>query len=151
MYLCAMVSIQIINKSSNALPKYATMGAAGMDVHAHLNSPLSIAPGQRVLVPTALYIAIPCGYEVQLRARSSWALKKGLILPNAPATIDSDYRGEIKVIMANISTETQTIHPGDRMAQMVLAKYEHINWKIVEQLPPTTRGNGGFGSTGVGK
>jgi len=142
------MQIPIINLSPNPLPTYETAGAAGMDIRAHLNSPLHIAPFERVLVPTGLFIALPSGYEAQLRMRSSWALHKGLIMPNAPATIDADYRGEIKVMLANISNQIQTVAPGDRFAQMIIAKYESIAWLSVAELPASERGGGGFGSTG---
>ena len=143
-----MINIRIVNKSTNALPDYATIGSAGMDIYANLTEAVILQPFDRQLIPTGLYIALPQGYEAQLRMRSSWALKRGLILPNAPATIDSDYRGEIKIIVANISQETQTILPNDRLAQMVIAKYEKISWIAVNALSDTTRGEGGFGSTG---
>lgn len=143
-----MISVRIVNLSDNPLPIYATEASAGMDIHAFLANPLSIAPFERVLVPTGLFIALPIGYEAQLRMRSGLALKRGLILPNAPATIDADYRGEIKVIIANISNQTQTIEPGERIAQMVIAKHEQVQWQIAQTLEQTTRGDGGFGSTG---
>ena len=143
-----MIQIRIVNKSSNALPKYATIGAAGMDIYANLTEAIVLKPFERKLIPTGLHIELPQGYEAQLRMRSSWALKRGLILPNAPATIDSDYRGEIQLIVANISQEEQTILPNDRLAQMVIAKYEKISWIAVNSLSDTTRGEGGFGSTG---
>ena len=144
-----MISTKIINKSNNPLPHYATIGSAGMDIYAFLEQPIAIAPFERVLIPTGLYIELPQGYEAQLRARSGTALKKGLILPNAPATIDSDYRGEIKVILANISNETQTVASGDRIAQMVVARHEIVTWQIQEELSNTKRDKGGFGSTGI--
>lgn len=140
--------VKIINQSNNPLPAYATSGAAGMDIHAFLSEPITIAPFERQLIPTGLYIELPEGFEAQIRMRSSWALKRGLILPNAPATIDADYRGHIQVILANISKEVQTIMPGDRIAQMVIAKYEKVAWEAVEVLGDTERGIGGFGSTG---
>lgn len=143
------VEVKIINKSHNPNPVYATAGSAGMDIYAHIEAgSLQIAPLERLLIPTGLYIQLPYGYEAQLRMRSSWALKKGLILPNAPATIDADYRGEIKVIIANISNQIHTIHSGDRIAQIVVAKHERVRWQAVEQLDNTQRGTGGFGSTG---
>ncbi len=140
--------VKIINQSNNPLPAYATSGAAGMDIHAFLSEPITIEPFERQLIPTGLYIELPEGFEAQIRMRSSWALKRGLILPNAPATIDADYRGHIQVILANISKEVQTIMPGDRIAQMVIAKYEKVAWEAVEVLGDTERGIGGFGSTG---
>ncbi len=144
-----MLAVPIINLSDNPLPQYTTPQAAGMDVCAHLPAPLSIAPFQRVLVPTGLYIELPKGYEAQLRMRSGLALKKGLILPNAPATIDADYRGEIRVIIANISDQTQNINPGERIAQLVVAQHETVAWIPTESLSDTQRGSGGFGSTGA--
>lgn len=143
-----LVTIPIINQSQQPNPYYATTDAAGMDLYAHLDEPITLLPFDRKLIPTGLYIALPKGYEAQIRARSSWALKRGLILPNAPGTIDADYRGEIKVILANISNEAQTIYAGDRIAQMVVSTYTKVNWQTVEQLPDTKRGTGGFGSTG---
>ncbi len=143
------MKIKIINRSDNEVPSYATEGAAGMDIRANLTTPITLAPLERKLIPTGLHIELPKGYEAQLRARSSWALKRGLILPNAPATIDSDYRGEIKVIFANISQEPQTIQHGERIAQMVIAQYVNIQWEIVTKLSDSNRGEGGFGSTGI--
>ena len=144
-----MLQIKIINKSPNALPAYETIASAGMDIRAHLDTPIELAPLERKLIPTGLYIELPIGYEAQLRARSGLAYRKGLILPNGPATIDADYRGEIKVILANISNETHTIQTGERIAQMVIAKHETVTWQVVETLGDTDRGEGGFGSTGV--
>jgi dUTP pyrophosphatase len=147
-YLCEMIQIKIVNKSLNNLPTYATVGSAGMDIHAHLSEAIVLKAFERKLIPTGLHIELPQGYEAQLRMRSSWALKRGLILPNAPATIDSDYRGEIQLIVANISEQEQVILPNDRMAQMVIAKYEKVEWIAVDTLTDTNRGEGGFGSTG---
>lgn len=144
-----MISTKIINKSNNPLPHYATVGSAGMDIYAFLEQPIEIAPFERVLISTGLYIELPQGYEAQLRARSGIALKKGLILPNAPATIDSDYRGEVKVILANISNKIQTVAPGDRIAQMIVARHEIVTWQIQEELSNTKRDKDGFGSTGI--
>ena len=141
------MKIKIINKSKNNVPAYATKGSAGMDIKANLQETLYLQPFERQLVPTGIYIELPEGCEAQLRARSSWALKRGLILPNAPATIDSDYRGEIKVIFANISQETQAIEHGDRIAQMIIARYVAVEWEVTEALNTTDRGEGGFGST----
>jgi len=143
------MEVKIINQSNNKVPSYATEGAAGMDIRANLTEAVTLAPLERKLIPTGLYIELPKGCEAQLRARSSWALKRGLILPNAPATIDSDYRGEIKVIFANISNQPQTIEHGERIAQMVIARYVKVKWAVVQQLNDTTRGEGGFGSTGI--
>lgn len=130
------------------LPAYATPGAAGCDLRAAVSEPLTIDVGQRVLVPTGIAVAVPGGYEGQVRMRSGLALQKGLILPNAPGTIDSDYRGEIRVIVANISTEPAVLHRGDRIAQLVIAPVERATLTKVDSLPETGRGSGGFGSTG---
>lgn len=143
-----MIPIPIINRSNYPLPQYSTPLSAGMDIYANIEQPLTLKPAERLLVPTGLFIELPDGYEAQLRIRSGLALKKGLILPNAPATIDADYRGEIKVILANISNEPQTIMPGERIAQMVVAKHETVQWIPTETLSDTERGQGGFGSTG---
>jgi dUTP pyrophosphatase len=131
------------------LPKYATEGSAGMDIHAALNEPMFIAPGEVVMVPTSLAIALEPGYECQVRSRSGLAAKSGIFALNAPGTIDSDYRGEVKIILANFSKVPFKIERGDRIAQLVIARYEKINWEIVEELPSTERGSGGFGSTGI--
>ena len=133
-----------------ALPAYETTGSAGMDLRAAVpdDQPLTLAPGQRVLVPTGLKIALPLGYEAQVRARSGLALKHGIICPNAPGTIDSDYRGECGVILANIGAEPFVIRRGERIAQLVIAKHERADWVEVEELDETARGAGGFGSTG---
>lgn len=131
------------------LPKYATQGSAGMDVYAALESPIIIEPGKVELVSTSLAIALEPGYECQVRARSGLALKNGIFPLNAPGTIDSDYRGEVKIILANFSKEAFEIKRGDRVAQLVIAAYEHIAWDLVESLEETDRGEGGFGSTGV--
>ena len=131
-----------------ALPAYATPGAAGCDLRAAIESPMTIAPGERSLVPTGLVIAVPPGYEGQVRMRSGLALRQGLILPNAPGTIDSDYRGEIRVIVANIGQEPVTLSRGDRIAQLVIAPVARATLTRVEALPESGRGSGGFGSTG---
>jgi dUTP pyrophosphatase len=130
------------------LPAYATPGASGCDLRAAVGEPLTLAPGERVLVPTGIAIAVPEGYEGQVRMRSGLALQKGLILPNAPGTIDSDYRGEIRVIVANISAEPASIERGDRIAQLILVPVERAILRKVDALPETGRGGGGFGSTG---
>lgn len=143
------MKIQIINKSKHALPSYATFYSAGMDLRANLNEPIVLKPLQRCLVPTGLYIALPEGYEAQIRPRSGLALKKGITLLNTPGTIDADYRGEIGVIMVNLSTEDFTIEDGERIAQMVIARYEQAEWQEVEVLDETERGAGGFGHTGT--
>lgn len=141
--------VKIINKSVNSLPKYETKGSAGMDLRANLTEAVTLQPLERTLIPTGLFIELPVGYEAQIRPRSGLAIKKGISLPNTPGTIDSDYRGEIKVILINLSNETQTIEPSERVAQMVIAKYEQANWDEVEVLTDTKRGAGGFGSTGT--
>jgi dUTP pyrophosphatase len=143
-----MRSVNIINKSNNPLPKYETLGSAGMDLYADLKETVTLQPLERALIPTGLYIALPNGFEAQIRPRSGLALRKGLSIPNAPATIDSDYRGEIKVIVINLSNEPLTIEPGERFCQMVIAQYEKIQWFITDSLEDTDRGDGGFGSTG---
>jgi dUTP pyrophosphatase len=144
-----MMHIEIVNKSKHALPAYATALSAGMDLRANLSEPLSLAPGQRCLVPTGLYMALPAGYEAQVRPRSGLAIKKGITVLNSPGTIDADYRGEICVILVNLSGETFVIEDGERIAQMVIARHEQAEWKEVESLDETTRGAGGFGHTGI--
>ena len=140
--------IKIINLSDNPLPAYTTAGSAGMDIRANLASALIIQTMERVLVPTGLFIELPLGYEVQVRPRSGLAIKQGITCLNSPGTIDADYRGEIKVILINLSNELQTIEPGDRIAQMVFQKVEKINWQLVVTINETERGTGGFGHTG---
>ena len=130
------------------LPDYATSGSAGMDIYATLNEPMTIEPGGIVLVPTSLAIALPAGYECQVRSRSGLSAKHGIFALNAPGTVDSDYRGEIKIILANFGKEPFIINRGDRIAQLIIAKYETIDWDKVNELPETERGEGGFGSTG---
>lgn len=142
------MKIKVINKSTNALPSYETIASAGMDLRAHLEQSITLKPMERKLIPTGLSIELPAGYEAQVRPRSGLALKNGITLLNAPGTIDADYRGDIGVILANLSTEDFTIQPGDRIAQMVIAKYEQIQWEQVDDLSVTERGAGGFGSTG---
>lgn len=143
------MQVKVINKSNNPLPRYETSGSAGLDLRAAITEPIELKPLERTLIPTGLYIELPVGYEAQIRPRSGLSIKKGLSLVNAPGTIDSDYRGEIKVIMVNLSNEIQTIPVGERIAQMVIARYEQMEWTQVEQLSDTERGSGGFGSTGV--
>lgn len=143
------MTVKIINKSTNDLPQYETKGSAGMDLRANITEAVTLGSLERTLIPTGLFIELPVGYEAQIRPRSGLAVKKGLSLPNTPGTIDSDYRGEIKVILINLSKETQTIEPGERVAQMVIAKYEQATWEEVEVLSDTKRGAGGFGSTGT--
>ena len=143
------MKIRIINRSHHALPQYATPQSAGMDLCANLDAPVTLPSLGRALIPTGLYIALPQGYEAQIRPRSGLALKKGITLLNTPGTIDADYRGEIGVIVANLSAEPFTIADGDRIAQMVLARHETVCWEAVERLDDTARGDGGFGHTGV--
>lgn len=143
------MTVKIINKSTNDLPQYETKGSAGMDLRANITEAVTLGSLERTLIPTGLFIELPVGYEAQIRPRSGLAVKKGLSLPNTPGTIDSDYRGEIKVILINLSKDTQTIEPGERVAQMVIAKYEQATWEEVEVLSDTKRGAGGFGSTGT--
>ena len=143
------MNVRIINKSKNDLPKYATNQSAGMDLRANLDNPIKISPLERILVKTGLFIELPEGYEAQVRPRSGLAYKKGITVLNSPGTIDSDYRGEIGVILVNLSNETFLIESGERIAQMVIAKHEKVNFQEVNELIETTRGSGGFGSTGV--
>ncbi|HBH20822.1 MAG TPA: dUTP diphosphatase [Rikenellaceae bacterium] len=143
------MKVRVINKSGNALPEYATPLAAGMDVRANNETPISIAPLQRVIVPTGLFLEIPKGYEVQVRPRSGLAAKKGVTVLNAPGTIDADYRGEVCVILVNLSSETFVVERGERIAQLVLARHECIEWDECQSLSSSERGEGGFGSTGV--
>ncbi len=142
------MQIKIVNKSPYDNPFYATEGAAGMDLKAHIESPITLAPLERTLVKTGLFIELPMGYEAQIRPRSGLAYKKGISIPNAPGTIDCDYRGEIGVILVNLSNESVVIEPGERVAQMVIAKYEKIEWNNVDVLSESDRGAGGYGSTG---
>lgn len=142
------ISINIINKSSNPLPTYATEGSAGMDVRANISETIILQPLQRTLVPTGLYIELPNGYEAQIRPRSGMALKYGITCLNSPGTVDSDYRGELKVILVNLSNQEHQINHGDRIAQMVIAKTERAELHLVEELNISLRGEGGFGHTG---
>ncbi|MCQ2251904.1 MAG: dUTP diphosphatase [Bacteroidales bacterium] len=141
--------VNIINKSNNPLPKYSTEHSAGMDLCAFLDSDVVIKPLQRVLIPTGLFIELPEGYEAQIRPRSGLAIKSGITVLNTPGTIDADYRGEIKVILVNLSDQDFVVHSGDRICQMVIAKYEKADLQIVESLSDTERSTGGFGHTGV--
>jgi len=143
------VEVRIMNKSTHNPPAYETDGSAGMDLRANLEEKFTLNPFERSVVPTGLFIELPQGYEAQIRPRSGLSLKTGLSIPNSPGTIDSDYRGEIKVIVANLSNEAVEIHPGDRIAQMIIAKYERAEWVEVDNIENTERGTGGFGSTGV--
>lgn len=142
------VHIKIINKSANPLPAYATSGSSGMDLRADLTEAVVLQPLERTLIPTGLYMEIPEGYEAQVRPRSGLAIKQGLTCLNTPGTIDADYRGEIKIILVNLSGEPQTVTPGDRIAQMVIQKVEQAAWLEVEAIGDTVRGAGGFGHTG---
>ena len=144
------MTVSIINKSAFSLPEYATESSAGMDLRANLSAPIVLEPGARAIVPTGLFVALPVGTEMQIRPRSGLAAKFGVTVLNAPGTIDADYRGEIGVILINLGKEDFVIQPGERVAQAVLAKYERILWEETQQLDETTRGVGGFGSTGVG-
>lgn len=143
------MKVQIINKSKHPLPQYATPLAAGMDVRANLDEPLVLKPLERCLVPTGLYMAIPAGYEVQVRPRSGLAIKKGITVLNSPGTIDADYRGEVRIILVNLSSEEFVIEDGERIAQLVIARHEQAEWVEVESLDETERGAGGFGHTGT--
>ncbi len=142
------MNLQIVNKSKNEMPAYATAGAAGFDLRANIEESITLKNGERKLVPTGLFMAIPVGYEGQVRPRSGLAFKQGLTVLNTPGTIDSDYRGEVGVILINLSGDEQVINPGDRIAQMVFAKHETAIIEPVESLDSTERGEGGFGSTG---
>ena len=143
------MKVKIVNRSGFDAPLYATELSAGMDLKAAIEEPVELGPLCRAMVPTGLYIELPAGYEAQVRPRSGLAAKHGVTVCNSPGTIDADYRGEIKVILVNVSNEKFVINPGERIAQMVIAKYEKIEWEEVEQLSETERGTGGFGSTGV--
>ncbi|MVX36404.1 dUTP diphosphatase [Myroides sp. LoEW2-1] len=143
-----MTTVKIINKSQHSLPNYETAQSAGMDLKANLSEAVTLGSLERAIIPTGLYLELPEGYEAQIRPRSGLAAKKGITLLNSPGTIDADYRGEIGVIVVNLSKEPFTIENGERIAQMVIAKYEQIAWQPVEILTETTRGEGGFGSTG---
>jgi dUTP pyrophosphatase len=143
------MEVKIVNRSGFALPEYATVHSAGLDLRANTQQPLVIKPLERTLVPTGLYIELPEGYEAQVRPRSGLAAKHGISIVNTPGTIDPDYRGEIKVILVNLSDVPFTLEPGERIAQMVIARFEHISWNQVETLSETERGEGGFGHTGV--
>lgn len=144
----AIIEIKIVNTSSNTLPEYATTGSSGMDLRANLNIPQALQPFERTLIPTGLFIELPQGYEAQIRPRSGLAIKQGITCLNTPGTIDADYRGEIKVILINLSQEEQVIQPGDRIAQMVIQSVEQVKWLPVQVLEETTRSAGGFGHTG---
>lgn len=142
--------VDIVNKSHHPLPAYATEGSAGMDVRAFLSSPVTLLPGERALIPTGLYIALPQGYECQIRPRSGLAIKHGISLVNSPGTVDADYRGEIGVILINLSSEPFSVSHGDRICQMVVSRYSRVAWDVCDIVEATGRGDGGFGHTGVG-
>ena len=142
------MQVKIINKSKHALPEYETPASAGMDLRANLEAPITLASLERTLVPTGLFIELPVGYEAQIRPRSGLAIKHGISLVNTPGTIDADYRGEIKVILVNLSAVPFVINDGERICQMVVAKHERVEWKVTEELNETIRGVGGFGHTG---
>lgn len=143
------MKIEIINKSKHQLPAYETIHAAGMDLRANLDEPIILKPLERILIPTGLFIAVPEGFEAQVRPRSGLAFKKGVTVLNSPGTIDADYRGEIKVILVNLSSEAFEITDGERIAQMIIAAHEKAEWSEVNELSSTDRGAGGFGHTGV--
>lgn len=144
-----IIKVKIINESGNELPTYETFSSAGMDVRAAIKEPLTLGPLERTLVPTGLRVQLPHGYEMQIRPRSGLALKHGISLVNTPGTVDADYRGEIKVILINLSNEPYTVSPGERICQMVIAPYTRVDWEPVKRLDETERGDGGFGHTGV--
>lgn len=143
------VKVRIINKSDNELPQYSTLFSAGMDVRANLQSPVTLQPLERRLIPTGLFIELPEGYECQIRPRSGLALKKGITVLNSPGTIDADYRGEICVILVNLSTEPFVVNHGERICQMVVARHSTVEWEIADSLSESERSSGGFGHTGI--
>jgi dUTP pyrophosphatase len=143
------MQIKIINKSAHELPNYETIASAGMDLRANISEPITLKPLERALVKTGLFIELPIGYEAQVRPRSGLAFKKGITVLNSPGTVDADYRGEIGVILVNLSQETFVIENGERIAQLIIAKHERADWIEVQELSETTRGEGGFGSTGL--
>lgn len=142
------MTVKIINQSNNPLPAYATEGSSGMDIRAFVSEPVTLQPLERTLIPTGLFIALEDGYEAQIRPRSGLAIKQGITCLNTPGTIDADYRGEIKIILINLSSEIQSVNNGDRIAQMVIQKVEKIDWSLAAELEETERSDGGFGSTG---
>ena len=142
------MKVKIVNKSKHPLPHYATVASAGFDVRANIDSPMTLKPMERALVPTGLFIELPEGYEAQVRPRSGLAFKHGITVLNSPGTIDADYRGELKVLLINLSNEEFAINDGERIAQVIVAKHEQVQWVEVEQLMETERGAGGFGHTG---
>jgi dUTP pyrophosphatase len=143
------LKVRVVNNSKHPLPHYATIASAGLDLRANLDSPIELKPLERTLVPTGLYIELPIGFEAQIRPRSGLAFKNGITVLNSPGTIDADYRGEIKVLLVNLSNESFSVNDGERVAQMVVAKHETIEWEETKSLEESERGKGGFGSTGV--
>lgn len=143
------MKVKVVNKSKNDLPNYSTIASAGMDLRANIDDPILLKPFSRTIVKTGIFMGLPIGYEAQVRPRSGLAFKKGITVLNSPGTIDADYRGEVGVILVNLSDEEFIIEDGERIAQMILAKHEQVNWFEVETLEETDRGSGGFGSTGV--
>lgn len=144
-----MLKIKIVNKGTQQIPEYATPQSAGMDLRANIDKPILLKSLDRVLIPTGLHIALPEGYEAQIRPRSGLAIKKGITCLNTPGTIDADYRGDVGVILVNLSREDFVVQPGERIAQMIIGKFEQAEWEVVESLDETERGEGGFGHTGV--
>lgn len=144
-----MLKVKVVNKSKHPLPQYATEGAAGMDLRANIDEPIVLKPLERKLIPTGLYISLPVGYEAQVRPRSGLALKHGISVINTPGTVDADYRGQVGVILINLSNEDFVVEDGERIAQMVIAKHERAEWLPVEELDETERGAGGYGHTGT--
>jgi len=142
------IEVKIVNSSGHALPAYETAGAAGMDLRAVLETPVLLEPMERALIPTGLFIELPIGFEAQIRPRSGLAFKHGVTVLNSPGTIDADYRGEVKVLLVNLSSQAFTVNHGERVAQLVVASHGHVQWVAVDQLNDTLRGAGGFGSTG---
>ena len=143
------IKVKVVNKGNQELPMYATPQSAGMDLRANIESPISLFPMERKLVPTGLHIALPVGFEAQIRPRSGLALKHGITVLNSPGTVDADYRGEVMVLLINLSDQAFEIKPGERIAQMVIARHEQIQWALVESLDDTERGEGGFGHSGT--
>ena len=144
-----MIKIKIVNKGTQQIPEYATPQSAGMDLRANIEKPILLKSLDRALIPTGLHIALPEGYEAQIRPRSGLALKKGVTCLNTPGTIDADYRGDVGVILVNLSREDFVVQPGERIAQMIIGKFDQVEWEVVEELDETERGEGGYGHTGV--
>lgn len=148
-YFCTMIQIKVVNKGHQPLPAYATPQSAGMDLRANLDGPVTLRPMERRIIPTGLHIALPAGFEAQVRPRSGLALKHGITVLNAPGTIDADYRGELGVLLINLSAENFVINDGERIAQMVVARHETVAFSVVDELDETERGEGGYGHTGL--